>query len=469
MNVMMNMQVLFSRWVAVEAGSENHFISGGGTSINFWKIDGAQLSRKPGKFGKQKQSPILCVANLSMKDKYRTIAGVSTGDLYVFEERDCVNSVSAAHRGAIICIQEGSSEYQFLVTGGADKSIKVWNQALQPVSDFQLNQDLMISPVNATVGSIDVRFDSSKNLVILCGTYGGEIIEIASGQSEHNTKQAGSLVGLADANFDLSSPVVAVLQHSHYAGELWGLATHPVNSDCVATVGDDATVRLWSISAKKMIGCFVLQWPGRSIAWSPDGSILAVGLHELTKGGLKGKKQKKKGKKVSAATAQGSNAPTGCCVILSVAFESPTIASIAQISAGGESVAWISDIKFSPLGSWLAVGSHDQKLYMYDVPSDHHADSWAKSLKKPAFPPYKKHSSAITHFDFSQDEYYLQSNCQAYELLFMRLRGHDDKQLGTQEPSASKVADYNGKDEPGKKWATWTCTLGIITFVIPLR
>lgn len=100
------MKVLFSRWIAAAAGSENHFVSGGGTSINFWKIDGAELGRKPGKFGKQKQSPILCIANLSAKDKWKTVCGISTGHLYIFEGRDCVGSIPAAHAGAVVCLQE---------------------------------------------------------------------------------------------------------------------------------------------------------------------------------------------------------------------------------------------------------------------------------------------------------------------------------------------------------------------------
>lgn len=282
-----------------------------------------------------------------------------------------------------------------------DKTVKVWNQALQPVSFYQLGQDLMLSPVNAAVGSIDIKFDDSKNLIILVGTYGGEIIEISCKQSEHSTKQAGSLVGLAGANFDLSTSSVDVLLHSHYSGELWGLACHPVNPDCVATVGDDSTVRLWSLSRKKMISCLVLQWPARCVAWNPSGDILAVGLHELTKGGLKGKKGKKPQKAISSQTPQQS----GCCVIISVSFDSVGLATMTQIFRGGESVAWISDIKFSPTGRWLAFGSHDQKLYMYDVPSGKDPSSWADSFSKIAFDrPYSKHSSAVTHFDFSQDE-----------------------------------------------------------------
>lgn len=64
------------------------------------------MTRRPGKFGKQKQNPILCVANLFMKDKWRTVCGISTGDLYVFEDRDCVNNISSAHSGGVVCIQE---------------------------------------------------------------------------------------------------------------------------------------------------------------------------------------------------------------------------------------------------------------------------------------------------------------------------------------------------------------------------
>lgn len=37
---------------------------------------------------------------------------------------------------------------------------------------------------------------------------------------------------------------------------------------------------------------------------------------------------------------------------------------------------------------------------------------------KSKFKPMRKHSSYITHVDFSVDSKYLHSNCGAYELLF---------------------------------------------------
>ena len=51
---------------------------------------------------------------------------------------------------------------------------------------------------------------------------------------------------------------------------------------------------------------------------------------------------------------------------------------------------WIEDLKFSPDGRYLCVGSHDNKLYCYSV------EGW--KVKK-----FGKSSSFITHIDWSQD------------------------------------------------------------------
>ena len=67
---------------------------------------------------------------------------------------------------------------------------------------------------------------------------------------------------------------------------------------------------------------------------------------------------------------------------------------------------WISDIKFSPNNAKCAIGSHDNKIYMYNT------RTW-KCLRK-----MNKHSSYITHIDWSEDGEYLHSNCGAYEILF---------------------------------------------------
>ena len=59
----------------------------------------------------------------------------------------------------------------------------------------------------------------------------------------------------------------------------------------------------------------------------------------------------------------------------------------------------------------------------------------------------RKHSSYITHLDWSENSINLHSNCGAYELLFW------DTATGKQIPGgATAFRDEN--------WASWTCTLG---------
>lgn len=80
---------------------------------------------------------------------------------------------------------------------------------------------------------------------------------------------------------------------------------------------------------------------------------------------------------------------------------------LSQVKLVKHAAKWISDIKFSPDGTTIAVGSHDCGIYAYSYPD------W-----KPRCKPMKKHSSYITHIDFSRDGNYLHSTCGAYELLF---------------------------------------------------
>ena len=72
---------------------EYQVLSGGATEINFWKLEGSSLSKKQGRFGKKKQVPLLCAANLKIKDDWKVVLGTASGDLYVYDEREVTNSV----------------------------------------------------------------------------------------------------------------------------------------------------------------------------------------------------------------------------------------------------------------------------------------------------------------------------------------------------------------------------------------
>jgi microtubule-associated protein-like 6 len=98
--------VLFSRWIASGDTSDSHFVSGGGSSVIFWKVEGAALSRSNAKFGSFASQTMVCIANLNTNEGWRMIAGASNGDLYVFKDRQIVKSHTGAHKDAILCLQE---------------------------------------------------------------------------------------------------------------------------------------------------------------------------------------------------------------------------------------------------------------------------------------------------------------------------------------------------------------------------
>ena len=67
---------------------------------------------------------------------------------------------------------------------------------------------------------------------------------------------------------------------------------------------------------------------------------------------------------------------------------------------------WIEDLKFSPDGQYLAVGSHDNKIYLYAVPAFTQVAKFGKS------------SSFITHIDWSLDSSAIRTNDGSYEILY---------------------------------------------------
>ena len=60
---------------------------------------------------------------------------------------------------------------------------------------------------------------------------------------------------------------------------MWGLASHPAEELC-ATVSDDMSVRVWDLAAHRLKNVRKLTKPGRSVTYSPDGRVLAVGFKE---------------------------------------------------------------------------------------------------------------------------------------------------------------------------------------------
>ena len=229
-----------------------------------------------------------------------------------------------------------------------------------------------------------------------------------------------------------------MLVYSHSGGELWGLAVHPNIPDLYVTVGDDCTLRVWSLNLNKMIHSVDLGSAARSVAFHPFGAVLAVGFMERKKNGGNKEKEKEKDKDKEKNKKDGqmkSENLEGAVHLYSFTVDSTSTSnstssnsnvsnyasiSVLKVSHGCDTVAWVNDVTFSPTGEILAVGSHDKKMYFYGIPGipqggGPFGDVWGQCLKKTKF-VFDKHSSAVLHADFSSDGKYMQTDSQVRQV-----------------------------------------------------
>lgn len=477
---------LFLHWVHPENPFQREvsFVSGGSKVVSLWRIEGSTLSKKQAsnkKAATAATTPLayLSMANLQMKGGWKVVLGSSTGDLLILDKELTVQ-VDKAHAKAIFAL--AACEIQsVLVSGGKDCFVRIWNQSLQMISALDLQSCQAVHSFDPIVLSLDTQHQGDDSLHILAGTAGGEVIELVV---PGKAGKEGDKV-----SYDLAKASPAMVACSHSKGELWGLATHPLDADIFATVGDDATLRVWSIKKHACLQAVSLPRAARCVAWHPLGSILAVGLQEDKKANAKlrkgkgGKKKAGKAEPIEEGDEEEDRKPSsaafdndGGVQVFSFRAPTPSQAAELQLRAVGcfpathpqGSFVSVSDIKFSPSGDQLFLSSHDCKLRGYALPSmtagdifsrDSHWEDYSHVLgAAPAF-VFDKHSSTVTHFDCSMDGAYLQSTDLGNELLFYDLRKHK------QEPSASKVADYNNQlddeeEHEARLWATQTSVFG---------
>ena len=272
------------------------------------------------------------------------------------------------------------------------------------------------------------------------------------------------------------------LVQGHWKDEVWGLAMHPFNSDIYATAGDDQTLRVWDMKEQRILGEAKLAGMARSVAMSPDASLIAVGL--------------------GGSVGRGKDKMDGWVYIYDGQTDLTGFEELEQAQTMHHAKGWISDLKFSPDGASLAVASHDNKIYIYDIfpaafdnkPKEHYnnnlnkreeGETKSQNTTGPERPEGSKgkdvsnnarsakkgrsvrlrgickgHSSYITHLDFSADSRWLQTTCGAYELLFWDVRSPQQGAAYT-KPKPQKIRQQtNATAMRDVDWATWTCTLG---------
>jgi len=292
-----------------------------------------------------------------------TVVGTQDGSLYLFKGYQLATNMRRCHSvtHAVFATRDT------IVSGGKEGSVKFWTIDL-----MQCLKEVSLSHPHAN-GSCIKSLDLA-NSMLLIGTRSGEIYEMDTTSYSHT-----------------------LLLQGHGYGTIWGLATHPSEHQFV-TVGDDCTVRVWDLGSRRMLLVRDLGARGRSVAYHPDGSQIAVGL---AGGGL---------------------------VVLSAD-------SLDTMHAKKDREEPIHEVKFSPNGAYLAAGSHDNHVDIYDVNKQFGRTGVCKG-----------HASFVRHLDWSSDSTILQSVSGDFDAMFWEAPG--GKQIAF--PADARNVD----------WGTWTSVVG---------
>ncbi|KAL8184246.1 UNVERIFIED_CONTAM: Echinoderm microtubule-associated protein-like 3 [Gekko kuhli] len=190
-----------------------------------------------------------------------------------------------------------------------------------------------------------------------------------------------------------------------HTDELWGLGTHP-SRDLFVTCGHDKQLCMWDGGEHTLAWSVTLEETGLCADFHPSGKVVTVGLN------------------------------TGRWVVM----DTETRQVLLTNTDGNEQ---LSVVRYSPDGDFLAIGSHDNFIYIYSVEESEH--------KYTRFGRCTGHSSFITHLDWSKDGKFIMSNSGDYEILYWDVAG-GCKLLRNR---------FENKD---REWASYTCVLGFHVF-----
>lgn len=386
--------------LSTEFINETEFATTGLRHFKLWKAENPLKATK-GNFGKSSDKIVCC-----KKYKNGLVCGSIVGELQLWSGASCTKSTKV-HKTALDAIF--ITQLNNIVTGGKDCKINVLDSNFSLVYSLDLNE-IFLDGLSNEIRAITANANESE---VYISTFASEIYKI--------TMNSGANVISSKPSVDKLQ--VKQLMAGHFAknnkwtNEIWGL--YPLKDSRYLTVSDDGTLRMWSsldrkqekylklninekgvpLEKDKITGDLVEAAKLRSVTVCQEDKHIAVGCHEGT-------------------------------------IRLINLEEWRQFKVIKNRKRWISEMRYSPNNELFAVGSHDDFIDIYKVANNY----------KIMF-AMKKHSSFITHFDWSLDSNYIHSNCGAYELLFW------DANTGKQLTSGASAL----KDE---EWSTWSCVLG---------
>ncbi|XP_053521940.1 echinoderm microtubule-associated protein-like 5 isoform X5 [Artibeus jamaicensis] len=352
--------------------SDSQFVSVGVKHVKFWTLAGRALLSKKGLLSTLEDARMQTMLAVAFGASNLTFTGTISGDVCVWKEHVLCRVVAGAHTGPVFAMYTTLRD-GLIVTGGKERpskeggAVKLWDQELRRCRAFRLETGRVTDCVRS------VCRGKGK---ILVGTKNAEIIEVGE-----------------------KNAACSILVHGHVDGPIWGLATHP-SRDFFLSAAEDGTVILWDIADKKMLNKVNLGHAARTVCYSPEGDMVAIGMKN------------------------------GEFIIL-------LVSSLKIWGKKRDRRCAIHDIRFSPDSRFLAVGSSENSVDFYDL-------SLGPTLSRVGY--CRDIPSFVIQMDFSADSRYLQVSTGCY------------KRHVYEVPSGRHLVDPAAIDRI--TWATWTSILG---------
>ncbi|NWZ90945.1 EMAL3 protein, partial [Nesospiza acunhae] len=390
-------------------------VSSGKSHVFFWTWSGGALTKKHGIFGKYKKPKFIQCFLFDAAGALLT--GDSEGNILTWTrtpgkggkvppEMYQIGQQTRAHEGSVFALcrrRDGT----VLSGGGKDRRLLSWSPSLELLHEVELPESFGAVRTIAEGPGEELLVGTTRN-ALLRGTLGSGFTPIVQGHTD----------------------------------EVWGLATHP-NCCRFLTCGHDRQLCLWDGREHALAWSLALEETQGDSAHGPHVPPMSlcprvpVPLSPC----------------LSVSRCPCPAVPVSPCLSMS-RCPCPTVpvslrwlvldTGTRQLLAGGsDGNEQLSVVRFSPDGTFLAIGSHDNFIYIYSV-----AEGGRKFSR---FGRCTGHSSFITHLDWSKDGRFIMSNSGDYEILYWDVAG------------GCKLL-RNRFESRDREWASYTCVLGFHVF-----
>ena len=423
-------------YAGTETAHFSDFVTAGVNHITFWTHDGAGgLEQQGGAFGSTTQQNVLHVAYLAGTP--RVVAGGPNGNITIYEDKLAIAEITDAHASmcrAFCMRNDGSS----IMSAGGDGMVITWD--IKPDGDNVLekapNQKPALKEEDGDAPALlAVDADPNDDSTFIAGSEANDIWEVDDDPKVLVEGQSALVFGIA-ANPDPTYSFTYASGCADGSVSIWNANTR----QCLKSF------KIKRGSAQKPVGCEEGDHlKVKAVQFSAKGDLFA-----LSTSGVVPPPQNENDEE-----AEEWDHPDKGGVIQVFETSDEMFLDDDEMEGGYDEVKFVKkyrrwemkdtneevdDIKFSPSGRYLAVASHDNDIYIYDVRLSFEVSRGGAMVRTGKC---RGHSSFVQHIDWSVEGDMLMSNSGDYEQLYWDLSGNQ----------------FMG-DVRDKKWDTWTCVLG---------